>query len=118
VRYDDDKSALPAWVCVKDAAEKSAKSRELYEPSWQEYGEFIKGRIESSYFRSKVYMDFRDKFISITVHKPVRQDLVSSEVFCLDDYIETRGIEKVRTAKGNIVYRVKRADLPTLVGEA
>ena len=113
---DETRSPLPAHVCITDAKEKSAEAELLYTDEEKQYGEFIKGRVEASYFRSKVYPDYRKKFISITVHKPQHADLVSSEVFHLDDYCETRNIERVRTSQGNIVYRIPRTELPKLLG--
>ena len=113
---DDTRSALPAYVCIADAKAKSEYSERLYSNEYKAYGEFIKGRVEASYFRSSVYLDYREKFISITVHKPTRHDLVSSVVFHLDDYCETRNIRRVVTSKGNIVYRIPLDELPNLVG--
>lgn len=117
VTDDENRSALPAWVCKQDAAERSAEAESLYSEDEQDYGVRLRFQVEVAYFRSTVYMEFRKKFISISVYKPTQLDSVSADVERLDRYCEENGIEKVRTKGRNFVYRVPKDILPDLAGK-
>lgn len=109
VRVDDEsRSPLPAYICIADAKAKSAEAEVLYSDEEKAFGERVKLKIESAYFRSSVYLEYRHKFIAISVYRPTRQDKVSAAVAALDEYAERSGIKKVSSSRGNTIYRIPK----------
>lgn len=113
---DEDRSPLPAHICKRDAAEKSAEAEVLYTDEYKRFGELVKTRIQSAYFRSRIFPEYRKKFIAITVYRPQRGDLISKEVAELNKFCDSKKIDRVLTSRKNIVYRIPLDELPNLVG--
>jgi hypothetical protein len=113
---DEERSPLPAYICKRDAAEKSAEAEVLYTDEYKRFGESVTAQVRSAYFRSKIFPEYRKKFIAITVYRPQRGDMISKEVAELDEFCKDRKIEKVMTPRRNLVYRIPLSELPNLVG--
>lgn len=63
--------------------------------------------VRSAYFRSRVFINYREKFIAVKVEKPQRADIISSEVTVVDDHAANKGYLRKQT-KTAIIYRLPK----------
>ena len=98
---------LPKWICAVDAKKRDAANKSLYTAAQRAQGDSLKLAIESVYGRSKVYMNYRKKFIVVKVDKPHVADRLSTAAVKLDCWCETNDVVKETTAYGNYVYRMQ-----------
>jgi hypothetical protein len=103
---DENSSKLPAFVCIADAKAKNEKNIVLWSDKQVVDANKFKDLVSNAYFRSRVYLNYREGFIVIKVDRPTVQDRVSKAVETLDSYCVSHGIVKLST-KANILYRIK-----------
>jgi hypothetical protein len=87
---DENSSKLPAFVCIADAKAKNEKNIVLWSDKQVVDANKFKDLVSNAYFRSRVYLNYREGFIVET----------------LDSYCVSHGIVKLST-KANILYRIK-----------
>jgi hypothetical protein len=97
---------LPKWICAADVKKRDAANKKNYTAAQLAQGDSLKLAVESVYGRSKVYMNFRKKFIVVKVDKPHIADRLSTAAVKLDCWCETNDVVKETTAYGNYVYRM------------
>lgn len=105
---DESAIKLPAWVCASDAAQRNRENLSLYTQSQVQFGQALLEMVESTYERSKVYINYRKKFIAVKVNSPTFSDKLSLSAIRLDASASAMGIDRVVTRHGNIVYRVSK----------
>ena len=104
-KVDDVK--LPAYVCLQDIKRRDAENEGLYSLAQLSAGEALLAQIEDVYIQSKVFMNYRQRFIAVKVNAPKFADKVSLRAAKLDLWCEANGIVIERTRHGNMVYRAK-----------
>lgn len=103
---DETKSRLPAYVCIADAKKRNAANVVLFTDAQIAEGEKLFDQVQSAYFRSRVYRNYREKFIAVKVDAPKTADKISADVAKLNAFCVANNIDIVAT-KANVVYRIK-----------
>lgn len=103
----DVKSAPNKLAAVLDAKRRSDESKLLYDTAQIGVAEEFYAVVQSAFFRSKVYLTYRDSFVSIKIDKPMHADKISISAKTVDDLAGSLKCEKVLTAQG-IIYRIPR----------
>ena len=96
---------LPAFVCVMDAKKRNDENEGLYSEQQLLAGEALLAGIEDVYLCSRVFLNYRQRFIAVKVASPHFKDKVSLRAAKLDAWAEANGIVKEHTRHGHIVYR-------------
>lgn len=102
---NEEKSRLPGWLCVEDAKKRNAVNEALYSESERQLAEIFANQARNAYIRSRVYLNYREKFIAVKIDKPSVSDKISVAVDALNRDAEALGYTIVKT-KSNIVYRL------------
>lgn len=102
-----DDVKLPAYVCLEDIKRRDAENESLYSLAQLSAGEALLAHIEDVYIQSRVFLNYRQKFIAVKVNAPKFMDKVSTRAARLDLWCEANGIVIEHTRHGNIVYRAK-----------
>lgn len=108
--YNDveERSALPAFICKRDAERRNANNFDAYSPEQVQQAQQLFSDVSEAYFRSRVFLNYRERFIAVKVEAPNLADKVSLAVRDLDLAVEEQGVKKVATSKRAIVYRIAR----------
>lgn len=104
---NDDRSKLPAYFCISQIKERDARYKENFSPAQVCLAEEVLALAKEAFFRSRVYMNYRDKFIAVKIDRPTMADRISSEAISLHSFCTDAGIEAVNTASA-LIYRIKR----------
>ena len=106
--YEDveERSALHPLVCKLDAKRRDAKNISRYTLEQIEQARKLEEDVREAYFRSRVFVNYRERFIAVKVEAPQYADKVSLAVRKLDEACEEAGIQRASLAKGTIVYRI------------
>jgi hypothetical protein len=103
---NEDKSSLPGWVCAQDAQARNKKNKDNFTLAEIDFSEELHSLAKAAYFRSRVFLNYRENFIAIKVERPNRADLVSKEVAEFEQFCKDNSIDTVKTATA-IIYRIK-----------
>ena len=109
-----DEVKLPAYVCLQDIKRRDAENEGLYSAAQMNAGAALLAKIEDAYIQSKVYMNYRQRFIAVKVNAPKFMDKASIRAVKLDLWCEANGIVIEHTRHGNMVYRASADVLDTL----
>lgn len=90
-----------------DAKRKSAEAQQYYSKTQQKEAATVFEAVRVSYLRSKVYLNYREKFYSVKVQRPSKADQLSKEVTKVEKLLEDVGATKVVSAQG-IIYRINK----------
>lgn len=105
-----DDSQQPAFVCIKDAKDQTAKYWPTFTKKQQTLAIQLKDLVHSAYFRSNVYLNARDKFISIKVDRPQKADLLQNgDAFnVLKAFMNVNGIGEPIATVNNLLFRIMK----------
>lgn len=106
---------LPAYVVIEDVKKRNKANEGLYSEQQLHAGEALLADIEDTYIRSKVYLNYRERFIAIKVNTPTFADKVSLRAAKLDAFCDAHGIVREHTRYGHIVYRANMEALDSIV---
>ena len=95
-----------AWYAERDARLRSAVNSTLYTDAQKIRAERVKLGLELVYNAEKVYVEFRKKFISVKVNKPVLKD--RKGLALLEMTYKNEGFVKCKTSQG-FTYRLFKA---------
>lgn len=95
-----------AWFAERDARMRSVVNSSLFSDSQKIKAERVKLALELVYNADKFYIEFRKKFISIKVNKPIVKDKKGLQL--LDMCYKNEGLEKCITSQG-VTYRIIKA---------
>ena len=102
---NEEKSRLPGWICVEDAKKRNAQNEALYSETEKQLADMFAQQTRDAYIRSRVYLNYREKFIAVKIDKPSVSDKISVVVDALHKDAEALGYTIVKT-KSNIVFRL------------
>jgi hypothetical protein len=102
---NEEKSRLPGWICVEDAKKRNAENEALYSEDEKQLADMFAQQTRNAYIRSRVYLNYREKFIAVKIDKPSVSDKISVVVDALHKDAEALGYTIVKT-KSNIVFRL------------
>ena len=105
---EDDRSPQSAAVCVADRKARD----EMWRPTWsrakQIEGERLKTTLQGIFIRSRTYLNFNEKFITVKVDKPSLKDKLEQdkawqqmEAHCAANNI------KIDATPANILFHIK-----------
>ena len=100
---------LPGFICVLDAKERNAKEIVKYSNAEIIAGAKLLEKVQQAYFRSKAYLNYREKFIAVKVENAQLADKITSEVAELNTWVTGKGyVVKIR-GKHIIFHIAKKA---------
>ena len=105
----EERSKLHPFVCKEDAKRRDAKNIGRYTLEQIKQARQLEEDVRSAYFRSRVFVNYRERFIAVKVEAPQFADKVSLAVRELDEACEENGIQRAQLAKGTIVYRIPQS---------
>ena len=106
---DNDDSKQPAFVVFADVK----KQHDMYWPGFakskQELSMQLKLAATSAYFRSKVYLNARDKFLVVKVDRPTAADRLQNgeQLTALEALVTKHGIDIV-ASKNSLLFRIAK----------
>lgn len=100
-----DDVKLPAYVCIQDAKRRDEENIGSYTLTQQSAADKLLAMVDDAYIRSRVFRNYRQRFIAVKVNKPTFADKVSLRAAKLDLWCEANGIVIEHTRHGNMVYR-------------
>jgi hypothetical protein len=95
------------WAAHLDAKRKSAEAQKEYSKKQQSEATTVFEAVRVSYIRSKVYLNYREKFYAVKVNHPTKADAMSKDVAKVEKLLAEVGAEKVVSKQG-IIYRVAK----------
>lgn len=106
-QLDIDNSVQHPFIIRQDAEEQSEKYWPTFNQVKQTIASRLKILVSSAYFRSKVYMNSREKFIVIKVDRPHMADKLQNgdQLSNLNNFVLENNIEVVCT-KNNLLFRI------------
>ena len=102
---NEEKSRLPGWICVEDAKKRNTQNESLYSESEKQLADIFAQQARNAYIRSRVYLNYREKFIAVKIDKPSVSDKISVVADALHKDAEALGYKIIKT-KTNIVFRL------------
>jgi hypothetical protein len=104
-----DDTALPPFIAAMDAQAQHKKFWPGFDVAKQEAAMDLSILCQAAYFRSKVYMNAREKFIAIKVDRPKLADKLQNDgaFDALHKATLALGIEPVAT-KNNLLFRIAK----------
>lgn len=102
---------IPKWVCATDARKRDAHNKESYSDLEIAHADALFELAQLTYSRSRVFLNFRKKFIAIKVDSPSYLDKLSKNADKFTALMDQAGIETIKTRHGSIVYRIQRSVL-------
>ena len=91
---DEQKSALPGWICVQDADDKSAANMVLFTDEQIEQTHDIAERAADIYTFKGLYVNFRKNLAVIKLDRVYGEPNVKAAI-ALKEYAEALGFEKI-----------------------
>ena len=107
VNLDTDNAGFYAFAAARDASMKAAVMWSHYTSTERTRAERMALGLELCYSASAIYIDPRQKFISVKVDKPVVRDRKNLALL-EKDYEKLGDITKAKTKQG-ITYRIAKA---------
>ena len=104
-----DDSRQPAFVVFADVK----KQHDMYWPGFarskQELSMQLKTAATSAYWRSRVYLNARDKFLCVKVARPTAADRLQNgeQLAALETLVTKHGIDIV-ASKNNLLFRIAK----------
>ena len=114
IKDNADEVKLPAYACVIDAKKRDAENIVNYSPAQREAADALLALVEDTYWRSKIYKNYRKGFVAVKVNAPMFTDKVSLRAAKLDAWADANGIVREHTRHGNLVYRANSDALDRL----
>ena len=104
-----DDSVQPAFLVRLDAETQHAKYWPTFTKTKQDHANKLKELAMNAYFRSRVYLNARDKFIVVKVDSPSLKDKLGNDAAFnnLNAFVIAADVEVVAT-KNNLLFRISR----------
>ncbi len=105
----NDESAQPSFIVRLDAQEQHAKYWATHTLAKRTQATSLKTLAELAFFRSKVYLNAREKFIVVKIDRPHMADKLQNakELKAMNDFVTLYGIEVLQT-KNALLFRVMK----------
>jgi hypothetical protein len=103
---DNENVVQDRIFAAADARRRNAVYAALYTAKQKAFAEAFKDQVANAYIRSKVYLNYRERFMAVKVANPSVRDRIGSAVAAVEDFCTKHGITAHRTA-GAIVFRIK-----------
>lgn len=100
----DEKSPLPAWVCIEHAHYQNDMYRDSFKPAEVKLGNRVNEMAAQAY-NCRVFKNYRQGFIAVKVEKPSITDKNGDRALKLNEFCFENGIE-VHVQKSNIIFRI------------
>lgn len=101
----DTQPAYNGWWAARDARMRSYACESTYSEEQKLKASRVKGALDLVYSAREIHVNYREKFISIKVEKPVVRDRKNLKL--LEEDWTQDGITRRDTAQG-IIYRIPR----------
>ena len=101
---EDNKSSLPAWMCYKDANDKSKKNRPLYSDEEISVGEALKARVQSAFPTCSVHLNIRQKFLAVKVAPITVRERVTPQYTEMIEYADKEDLI-IEKRKSSLIFR-------------
>ena len=92
-----------AWYARQDCERYNREHKQLYTKDQILSGELLKKAAEIAYFRSRVFLNFREKFMTVKVEAPQIADKISDEVEQLLVHAGRTGV-RVKHGKSSVIF--------------
>jgi hypothetical protein len=102
---EEQRSKLPKWLCAEDAEKRSKQNVELYSQEQVYKAETFKTMVVRAFFRSRVYLNFREKFIAIKVEAPNVRDKISKEAREVEKFADENNIQIIKK-RASLIFRL------------
>ncbi len=108
-QLDTEESKQPAYVVRLDVESQNRKYWPTFTPAKQKLASQVKELACVAYFRSRTYLNAREKFISVKVERPQLADAIqqADELAKLKKLVDANGVEMVAT-KTSLLFRIPR----------
>lgn len=103
---DNENVVQDRVFAAADARRRNALYEVQYTAKQRAFAEAFKDQVANAFIRSKVYLNYRERFMAIKVDRPSVRDRISSAVAAVEDFCAKNGITVHRTA-GALVFRIK-----------
>lgn len=106
---DVDDSAQPAFIARNDAEEKYAQYWPTFSKSKQTTALKLRELARNAYFRSRTFLNARDRFIAVKIDRPQKADLLQNgnELTALNQFVIANGIEVVGS-RHSLIFRLPK----------
>jgi hypothetical protein len=91
-----------------DARQRNEEGIKLYSEAEIVAARALQGHVGNVFTRSRVFINYREKFVSIKVDNPSRADLVSLAAADLEAYCKQHNVEIVKSSRG-LLFRIPKA---------
>ncbi len=108
-QLDVEESKQPAYVVRLDIDAQNKKFWPTFTPAKQKLATQIKELACVAYFRSRTFLNAREKFIAVKVERPQLADALqqADEVARLKKLVDANGVEMVAT-KTSLLFRIPK----------
>lgn len=103
---DNENVVQDRIFAAADARRRNALYAVQYTGKQKAFAEAFKDQVANAYIRSKVYLNYRERFMAVKVANPSVRDRIGSAVAAIEDFCVKNSITVHRTA-GAIVFRIK-----------
>mgnify|MGYP001263830451 FL=1 len=102
---DEQRSKLPKWLCAEDAEKRNKQNIESYSQEQVYKAETFRDMVVRAYFRSRIYLNFRERFIAIKVEAPNIRDKISKEAREVIEFADENDI-KIIKRRASLIFRL------------
>ena len=100
---EESRTSTTAWYARQDCEQYNREHKHLYSTNQILSGELLKKAAQIAYFRSRVFLNFREKFMTVKVEAPQIADKISDEVEQLLIHAGKTGI-RVKHGKASVIF--------------
>ena len=100
---EESRTSTTAWYARQDCERYNREHKQLYTKDQILSGELLKKAAEIAYFRSRVFLNFREKFMKVKVEAPQIDDKISDEVEQLLVHAGRTGV-RVKHGKSSVIF--------------
>ena len=104
---NNDETAQPKYAAAIDAQRRNIENAGLWSKAIKDEAHRFIEAVKQAYPRSRVFYNYRLKFIAVKVETPDRRDMVSKQAVAVDTYAEFQGYERVLT-KTALIFRISK----------
>lgn len=104
-RTGNTATSLTAWAAVEHAKELNAQNEGSFTAAEKFKAELIERLVTATFYKSRIFKNFRQNFIAVKVCDPSAEELISDECRKLYDACEANDVQVVHTKTG-VIFRV------------
>lgn len=109
-----DEMKLPSYVCISDIKRRDNENKVNYSASQLAKADAILALVDDVFIRSRVFMNYRQKFIAVKVNNPSMRDKVQLKAVKLENWAKANNVKIEHTRYGNTVYRITAEQLDAI----